>query len=71
MGLNESCLLLGYSKAAKLLYDMAKEAYDIREDFFPIWGTCLGFEQLALFAVDGQENLKACSSIQQALPLSK
>ena len=64
------CFLLGYSKAGKLFYDMAREAYDSRGDFFPIWGTCLGFELLALFAVDGQENLKACSSQQQALPLS-
>ena len=53
-----------------MFYDMAVEAYDARGDFFPIWGTCLGFELLALFAVDGQENLKACSSQQQALPLS-
>lgn len=37
----------GYARAAKLFYNLAIEAYQ-RGDYFPIWGTCLGFEQLAI-----------------------
>uniref|UniRef100_A0A8C6WNB4 folate gamma-glutamyl hydrolase n=1 Tax=Neogobius melanostomus TaxID=47308 RepID=A0A8C6WNB4_9GOBI len=36
----------GYARAAKIFYNLAIEA-NRREDYFPIWGTCLGFEQLA------------------------
>ena len=36
---------------------------------FPIWGTCLGFEMLALMGNDGQPYRKACLSVDQALPL--
>ncbi|XP_034562236.1 gamma-glutamyl hydrolase [Notolabrus celidotus] len=37
----------GYARAAKIFYDLAIEAND-RGDFFPVWGTCLGFEQLTV-----------------------
>ncbi|CAL1596379.1 unnamed protein product [Knipowitschia caucasica] len=36
----------GYARASKIFYDLAIEANQ-KGDFFPIWGTCLGFEQLA------------------------
>jgi len=58
----------GYSKASKLFFDWAKEANDAG-DVFPIWGSCLGFEMLALLGVGGQPNLKNCLSYDQALPL--
>jgi gamma-glutamyl hydrolase len=48
---------------------MAKKSWDQFRDPYPIWGTCLGFELLALFAVDGQRNLAPCSSQDQALAL--
>ena len=38
-------------------------------DVFPIWGTCLGFEMLALMANENVPNLKSCSSYDQPLPL--
>ncbi|KAM9827315.1 LOW QUALITY PROTEIN: gamma-glutamyl hydrolase-like [Neosynchiropus ocellatus] len=37
----------GYQRAAKFFYNLAIEANN-RGDYFPVWGTCLGFEQLAV-----------------------
>uniref|UniRef100_UPI00358ECE65 gamma-glutamyl hydrolase-like n=1 Tax=Myxine glutinosa TaxID=7769 RepID=UPI00358ECE65 len=34
-----------YARAAKFLYHLAIKAND-RGDYFPVWGTCLGFEEL-------------------------
>lgn len=36
-----------YQRAAKIFYELAIDA-NKRGDYFPIWGTCLGFEQLSL-----------------------
>ena len=36
-----------YTEEGKLLWDMAKEAND-SGDYYPIWGTCLGFEELSV-----------------------
>ena len=49
---------------------MALDAWDKYQDPYPIWGTCLGFELLALLAVNGSRNLAACWSQDQALPLN-
>ena len=49
---------------------MALNAWDEYQDPYPIWGTCLGFELLALLAVNGTRNLAACWSQDQALPLN-
>ena len=38
----------GYAKAGKLFFEMAKKSWDEHKDPYPIWGTCLGFELLAL-----------------------
>ena len=61
--------VLGYAKAGQKLFDMAMKAWDEGSDPYPIWGTCLGFELLALFANQGQENLASCYSVDQALAL--
>uniref|UniRef100_W5LDG2 folate gamma-glutamyl hydrolase n=2 Tax=Astyanax mexicanus TaxID=7994 RepID=W5LDG2_ASTMX len=37
----------GYAKAAGIFYRLALEA-NSKGDYFPVWGTCLGFEQLTL-----------------------
>jgi len=58
----------GYAEASNWFFDKAKEENDAGE-VFPIWGTCLGFEMLALKANEGQANLKSCLSYDQALPL--
>ena len=36
-----------YTEEGKLLWDMAKEANG-QNDYYPIWGTCLGFEELSV-----------------------
>ncbi len=36
-----------YTEEGAILYKLAKEAND-RGDYYPIWGTCLGFEELAV-----------------------
>ena len=60
-------LVLGYAKAGQKLFDMAMKAWDEGSDPYPIWGTCLGFELLTLFAAEGQRNLASCYSVDQAL----
>ncbi|XP_029979813.1 gamma-glutamyl hydrolase-like isoform X2 [Sphaeramia orbicularis] len=35
----------GYQRAAQIFYDLAIEA-NKSGDYFPVWGTCLGFQQL-------------------------
>lgn len=57
-----------YYKTAKTLYDWAKEANDkggdrcsflliILGDFFPLWGTCQGFQLLSILAAQDQSVL--------------
>ena len=38
-------------------------------DYFPLWGTCLGFELLTYLAAGGREHRAHCFSTSQALPL--
>jgi len=58
----------GYSRASNILYDLAIQE-NRNGEYFPIWGTCLGFEMMALMAAQGQPNLKRCQSYDQAVPL--
>jgi len=55
----------GYAKAGKILFNKATNS----ESYWPIWGTCLGFELLAYLSNEEQRNLKSCSSQQQPLAL--
>ncbi|XP_078611186.1 gamma-glutamyl hydrolase-like isoform X1 [Branchiostoma floridae x Branchiostoma japonicum] len=41
----------GYAKSAKIFYDLALKAFD-EGDYFPVWGTCMGFEQLTALTSD-------------------
>jgi hypothetical protein len=59
-----------YARAGKLFYKFAIEANERDGDYYPIWGTCLGFELLALVSNNDQPNLKRCFSMDQYLPLS-
>jgi len=60
----------GYQRAAQKIYEMALKAYDTEGDAYPIWGTCLGFEQLAYFSNDHNEVLTKCWSQDRALKLN-
>ena len=39
-----------YSQTGTILFELAKAA-NRRGDVYPIWGTCLGFEQLMVLSV--------------------
>ncbi|XP_078543376.1 gamma-glutamyl hydrolase [Lissotriton helveticus] len=58
----------GYARAAYTFYKLALKAND-RGDYFPIWGTCLGFEQLT-YITSGENLLTLTSTEDVALPLN-
>ncbi|XP_059110034.1 gamma-glutamyl hydrolase [Peromyscus eremicus] len=57
-----------YFHVAKMFYSKAIESYD-GGDYFPVWGTCLGFEQL-VFLVSGQKLLTRTKTYSVPLPLN-
>ncbi|XP_035914391.1 gamma-glutamyl hydrolase A-like isoform X1 [Anopheles stephensi] len=59
----------GYADAGRHIYDIAVQ-YNENGDYFPVWGTCLGFELLTYLAANGAEHRAHCSSNSQALPLN-
>ncbi|XP_062335527.1 gamma-glutamyl hydrolase [Osmerus eperlanus] len=58
----------GYATAAKIFYELAIEA-NSRGDHFPVWGTCLGFEELA-YLTSGENLLSHTNTSGVALPLN-
>lgn len=48
---------------------MSIKAWDEEQDYFPIWGTCQGFESLAFVSDGHRKNLIQCSSIMKAMPV--
>ncbi|XP_011304814.1 gamma-glutamyl hydrolase isoform X2 [Fopius arisanus] len=58
----------GYAEAGEKIYRIALEMND-HGDYFPIWGTCLGFELMTYLAANGVEHRVNCSSSNQILPL--
>ncbi|XP_041924360.1 gamma-glutamyl hydrolase-like isoform X1 [Alosa sapidissima] len=60
-------LTSGYAKAAHIFYKLALEA-NSRGDYFPVWGTCLGFEQL-LVITSGEKLLCRTNTRGVSLPL--
>lgn len=58
----------GYSHVAKIFFNKAIESYD-NGDYFPVWGTCLGLEELSiLVSNDNLLTLTNTSSVK--LPLN-
>ncbi|RXM99837.1 Gamma-glutamyl hydrolase [Acipenser ruthenus] len=57
----------GYAKAASVFYRLALKAND-QGDFFPVWGTCLGFEELT-YLTSGELILTATNTSNVSLPL--
>ncbi|OQR78389.1 gamma-glutamyl hydrolase-like [Tropilaelaps mercedesae] len=57
----------GYGRAGRLIYEYARE-HNKANDYFPLWGTCNGFEMLVYLSVDDYV-LKRCDSKNQAQPL--
>lgn len=58
----------GYAEAGAIIYKIATRL-NKGGDYFPIWGTCLGFELLTYVAAGGTEHRTDCSSSKQSLPL--
>ncbi|MGH0164874.1 UNVERIFIED_CONTAM: hypothetical protein FKN15_071342 [Acipenser sinensis] len=56
-----------FARVAKIFYDLAIKAND-ESDYFPIWGTCLGFEQLTVLT-SGKNILTVTKTEGVALPL--
>ncbi|XP_058463331.1 gamma-glutamyl hydrolase-like isoform X4 [Malaya genurostris] len=59
----------GYAEAGRHIYDIAN-LINAQGSYFPIWGTCLGFELLTYLAANGDEHRAHCSSNNQGLPLN-
>ncbi|CAO2580225.1 Gamma-glutamyl hydrolase [Lemmus lemmus] len=57
-----------YFHVARIFYNKAIESYD-DGDYFPVWGTCLGFEELA-FLVSGENLLTLTNTVSVSLPLN-
>ncbi|XP_076146595.1 gamma-glutamyl hydrolase-like [Alosa pseudoharengus] len=58
----------GYAKAASIFYKLAIEGAS-QGDYFPVWGTCLGFEQLLLLTC-GENLLSQTNTTGVSLPLT-
>ncbi|XP_028289732.1 gamma-glutamyl hydrolase [Gouania willdenowi] len=58
----------GYEKAARIFYELAIEAKK-KGDHFPVWGTCLGLEQL-MYLTSGKPVLSRTNTSGLALPLN-
>ncbi|RWS21690.1 gamma-glutamyl hydrolase-like isoform X1, partial [Leptotrombidium deliense] len=54
-------LTTGYGKSAKAMFDLAVKA-NKRGDYYPIWGTCLGFETLSVLSSKQHYPLIKCDS---------
>ncbi|KAM3860374.1 gamma-glutamyl hydrolase [Diretmus argenteus] len=62
-----SIISSGYERSARIFYELAIEA-NSKGDYFPVWGTCLGFEQLT-YLTSGKLLLSATNTTAVALPL--
>lgn len=58
----------GFGDAARELYRRAI-LKNSQGNYFPVWGTCLGFELLTYLATDGKNILTPCEAENVALPL--
>ncbi|KAL2766750.1 gamma-glutamyl hydrolase precursor [Daubentonia madagascariensis] len=57
-----------YAKVAKIFYKLAIQSFDAG-DYFPVWGTCLGFEELSLL-IGGECLLTLTDTFGIKMPLN-
>ncbi|XP_027624937.1 gamma-glutamyl hydrolase [Tupaia chinensis] len=57
-----------YAHVAKIFYNLAIQSFD-DGDYFPVWGTCLGFEELS-FLISGEYLLTPTETEGKAMPLN-
>jgi gamma-glutamyl hydrolase len=57
-----------FYKTAKFFFDQSITAYK-KGDYFPIWGTCMGFQLLTILGADDHNVLEeyACTSYLMSL----
>ncbi|RWS27148.1 gamma-glutamyl hydrolase A-like isoform X1 [Leptotrombidium deliense] len=58
-----------YSDAALTLWKLSIQA-NTNDDYFPVWGTCLGFEMILFAQANQTDYLTKCESNDVALPLN-
>ncbi|XP_059971914.1 gamma-glutamyl hydrolase isoform X2 [Mesoplodon densirostris] len=58
----------GYARVAKIFYKLAIQGFD-KGDYFPTWGTCLGFEELT-YLVSGESLLTLTDTVGIKMPLN-
>ena len=58
-----------FARTGRIIYKLAMEAFD-NDDYFPLWGTCLGFELLSVLRSGTAEVLSQCDSENLAIPLN-
>uniref|UniRef100_A0A336L4L4 folate gamma-glutamyl hydrolase n=1 Tax=Culicoides sonorensis TaxID=179676 RepID=A0A336L4L4_CULSO len=59
----------GYAQAGRFIYEIANEM-NSRGEYFPLWGTCLGFELLAVLGNNGTDLRSVCAGQSMALNLN-
>ncbi|XP_074242793.1 gamma-glutamyl hydrolase isoform X3 [Saimiri boliviensis] len=57
-----------YAEVAKIFYNFSIQGFDAG-DYFPVWGTCLGFEELSVL-VSGEYLLTVTDTVDVAMPLN-
>ncbi|KFO25979.1 gamma-glutamyl hydrolase [Fukomys damarensis] len=58
----------GYANVSKIFYNLAIQSFD-DGDYFPVWGTCLGFEELA-YLISEKSLLTVTNTENEVLPLN-
>ncbi|KAM5281064.1 gamma-glutamyl hydrolase [Ctenodactylus gundi] len=58
----------GYAQVAKIFYNLATQSFD-DGDYFPVWGTCLGFEELS-YLISGELLLTLTNTKNDVLSLN-
>lgn len=59
----------GYAKTSRIIFNLAKKAFD-EGDYFPLWGTCLGFEYLSTVASGSLDILSRTDTENLPIPLN-
>ena len=60
---------LAYSNVTRIMYRLAKEAFDNENTYFPIWGTCWGFQELVFLSNNETILREHCVAHNLSLPL--
>ena len=59
----------GYQRIGRIIFNLAIESFE-KGDYFPIWGTCLGFQYLSILASNNVNILSGTDSENYPIPLN-